>query len=227
MSTDALKQEAGEAAVEAVSSGMVVGLGTGSTAIWAVRAIGRKLRDGGLTDVVGIPTSSETDHKAMTLGIPLTTLEQHPVIDLTIDGADEIAPGLMLIKGGGGALLREKIVAQASKRLLIVADSSKQSPQLGTHWPLPVEVVAFGWATQRAYLESLGATVTLREANGQPYRTDHGNYILDCNFGRISDPIKLATLLKARTGIVEHGLFIDLAHAAIIATESGIERLIP
>jgi len=205
---------------------MVVGLGHGSTAILAVRRIAQLLRDGHLVDILGVPCSLQLEEEARRLGIPLTTLEEHPVVDLTIDGADEVDPKLDLIKGGGGALLREKIVAQASQREMIVVDESKLSPTLGTRWALPVEVTPFGWRSQQSYIQSLGASVVLRESSdGAPFRTDQGNLILDCSFGPISEPIRLATKLSQRAGVVEHGLFLGLATDVIVATDQAIRHL--
>ena len=221
-----LKQEAGWYAVDFVESGMVLGLGHGSTAVFAVRCIAQLLREGRLRDVLGVPCSRQVEAEAQELGIPLTTLDQHPTIDLTIDGADEVDPDLNLIKGGGGALLREKIVAQASRREIIVVDESKLSPALGTHWPVPVEVTPFGWRTQSAYLESLGAQATLRVENDEtPFKTDQGNLILDCQFEPISDPAQLAARMNQRAGIVEHGLFLGLATDVIVAGVEGVRHL--
>jgi len=221
-----LKQQAGWHAVDCVESGMVVGLGHGSTAIFAVRCIAQLLRAGRLQDVLGVPCSRQIENEARRLSIPLTTLDEHPIVDLTIDGADEVDPDLNLIKGGGGALLREKIVAQASRREIIVADESKLSPALGTHWPVPVEVVPFGWRTQAAYLESLGAQPVLRlRDDGTAFKTDQGNLIMDCRFGPISEPAQLAARLGERAGIVEHGLFLGLATDVIIAGAQGVRHL--
>ena len=220
-----LKQEAGYHAAAMVESGMIVGLGEGSTAIWAVRRIGERLRDGGLRDILGIPASLQIEREALALGIPLTTLEDHPVIDLTIDGADEVDPQLNLIKGGGGALLREKIVAQASQREIIVVDESKLSDALGTNWAVPVEVIPFGWRSQLDYLLELGAGVMLRGGTDSPYRTDQGNYILDCDFGPIFDPAALGAQIKARAGVVEHGLFLGLASEVIVVSPSGMRHI--
>jgi ribose 5-phosphate isomerase A len=221
-----LKQKAGWYAVDFVESGMVLGLGHGSTAVFAVRCIAQLLREGRLCDVLGVPCSRQVEAEARELGIPLTTLDQHPTVDLTIDGADEVDPDLNLIKGGGGALLREKIVAQASRREIIVVDESKLSPALGTHWPVPVEVIPFGWCVQSAYLESLGARPTLRlREDGTPFKTDQGNLILDCHFGPISDPVHLAARLNERAGIVEHGLFLGLATDVIVASGQEIRHL--
>jgi ribose 5-phosphate isomerase A len=221
-----LKQKAAWYAVDFVESGMVLGLGHGSTAVFAVRCIAQLLREGRLRDVLGVPCSRQVKAEAQELGIPLTTLDQHPTVDLTIDGADEVAPDLNLIKGGGGALLREKIVAQASRREIIVVDESKLSPALGTHWPVPVEVAPFGWRTQSAYLESLGARPTLRlKEDGTPFRTDQGNLILDCQFEPISDPAQLAAWMNQRAGIVEHGLFLGLATDVIVAGAEKVRHL--
>jgi ribose 5-phosphate isomerase A len=220
------KQQAAEYAAGLIQPGMIVGLGHGSTAIWAVRRIAALLHDGRLAGILGVPCSVAIEAEAHELGIPLTTLDDHPMIDLTIDGADEIAPNLDVIKGGGGALLREKIVAQATRRQVIVADASKRSPALGTRFAVPVEVVSFGLRTHIAYLESLGARVTLRrEADGTPFLTNHGNLILDCAFGPIADPAALATRIRARAGIVEHGLFLGLVAEVVIAGERGIEHV--
>jgi ribose 5-phosphate isomerase A len=221
-----LKQKAAWYAVDFVESGMVLGLGHGSTAVFAVRCIAQLLREGRLRDVLGVPCSRQVETEARKLGIPLTTLDEHPVVDLTIDGADEVDPDLNLIKGGGGALLREKIVAQASRREIIVVDESKLSPALGTHWPVPVEVTSFGWRTQSAYLESVGARPTLRlKEDGTPFRTDQGNLILDCQFEPISDPAQLAAWMNERAGIVEHGLFLGLATDVIVAGAEKVRHL--
>ncbi|MGZ3460754.1 MAG: ribose-5-phosphate isomerase RpiA, partial [Archangium sp.] len=203
------KRLAAERAVDSIQPGMVVGLGSGSTSALVVRQLAALRAEGKLTDVIGVPTSLATEELARSLGVPLTTLEEHPVLDLTIDGADEVDPRLRLIKGGGGALLREKIVAQASRRELIVVDAGKLSPRLGTRWPVPVEVLPFGWRSQALFLEGLGARITRREGpEGAPYRTDQGNFILDCAFGPIERPEELAARLESRAGIVAHGLFI-------------------
>jgi ribose 5-phosphate isomerase A len=221
-----LKQQAADEVLTYIQSGMIVGLGAGSTAILAVRGLAEKLSRGEVTDVQGIPCSRVIEAEAKRLGIPLTTLEEHPVIDLTFDGADEVDPALNLIKGGGGALLREKIVAQASRREIIIVDESKLSLVLGTHWAVPVEVIPFGWRTQAAYLESLGAQVRVRSgSDGMPFQTDQGNLILDCDFGPIRDPVSLAARMDARTGIVAHGLFLGLATDVIVAGAEGIKHL--
>jgi ribose 5-phosphate isomerase A len=218
------KRAAAERAVEWVESGTTVGLGTGSTAVWAIRAIGAALHDGRLRDIVAVPTSNESERDARALDIPIVTLAEHPVVDLTIDGADEVDPALNLIKGHGGALLREKVVAQASRREIIVVDDSKPSPRLGTKMSLPVEVIQFAAAIERTYLESLGATVTMRGGDASPFVTDEGNWIYDCDFGPIDDCERLSALLHERAAIVEHGLFLDLATDLLVATPTGIDH---
>ena len=224
--TQELKKQAAERAVEFVKSGMVVGLGHGSTAVFAVQHIAQLLQSDRLRNILGVACSLQVEDEARQLGIPLTTLDEHPVIDVTIDGADEVDPNLDLIKGGGGALLREKMVAQASHREIIVVDETKLSPALGTRWPVPVEVVPFGWRTQVSYLESMGARVSVRQdRNGKRFLTDQGNLILDCKFGPLSQPSQLAAKLNTRTGIVEHGLFIDLATDVIVADAKGVRHL--
>ena len=220
------KREAGEYAVRFVESGMVVGLGTGSTAIHAVRRIGALLRSGELRNIVGIATSTGTLSEARELGIPLLADDLPREIDVTIDGADEVDPAFNVIKGGGGALLREKIVAQASRRLVIVVDERKLSPQLGVTWPVPIEVMAYGYRSQARYLASLGGEVNLRPGvDGAPYVTDNGNWIVDCNFGPIDDLAALACQLEMRAGIVEHGLFLGLATDLVVAGADGIRYL--
>ncbi len=224
--TENYKQQAAEFAVQFVEPGMVIGLGVGSTAIHALNHIAARYAAGALPGLRAVPCSLSVETAALATGIPLTTLEDHPALDLTIDGADEIDPDLNLIKGGGGALLREKIVAQASAREVIVADASKLSAYLGEQWPLPVEVLPFGWGSQAAYLESLGATVRLRRgADGSILTTDQGNYILDANFGPIPAPAELAATLDARAGILAHGLFIGLATDLISAGPDGIKHI--
>jgi ribose 5-phosphate isomerase A len=179
----AYQQQAAERALEFVRSGMVIGLGTGSTASFAIRRLADWLQDGRLKDIAGVPTSAASDVLARELAIPLTSLDEQSVLDLTIDGADEVDPQLNLIKGAGGALLREKMVAQASARMIVVVDDSKLSPRLGARRALPVEVIRFGWRSQWRFLQSLGAAVELRRGgDGQPYHTDNGNLILDCRF---------------------------------------------
>ena len=222
------KRVAAEYAVTFVESGMTIGLGTGSTAIWATRRISQLLRLGQLRDVTGYATSQAVWTEAEQEGIPMLAEELPRELDLTIDGADEVDTWLNLIKGGGGALLREKIVAQASRRVIIVIDESKLSPCLGTKHPLSVEVLPFGWHSQLRFLQSLGGQVVVRHnQDSTPYRTDQGNLILDCDFGPIISPSALAAQLSARAGIVEHGLFLNLATEVIIAGSMGVRRLHP
>jgi ribose 5-phosphate isomerase A len=223
---DQLKQKSAHRAVEFVESGMVVGLGTGSTTAFAVIRIGERLKSGDLKDIVGIPTSLRTEKLAREWGVPLCGLDDQPVIDVTIDGADEVDPDLNLIKGGGGALLREKVVAQASRQNIIIVDESKLSPRLGTRWALPVEVIPFAAKSAENFINSLGAGVTLRlDDTGRPYQTDQNNFILDANFGKMAEPDRVAASLNERAGIVEHGLFLGLASDVIVAAEDGIRHL--
>lgn len=225
-SRDDLKRQAAEAAVDLIEPGMVVGLGFGSTAVHAVRRIGALLAEGRLRGIVGVPCSIWTEREARSLGIPLTSLDECAVVDLTIDGADEVDPHLDLIKGGGGALLREKMVAQATSRQVIIVDEAKLSPVLGTLFAVPVEVVPFGAGASARFIAGLGARVCLRrDADGAPIITDQGNYLLHCTFGPIGDPATLAATLKARAGIVEHGLFLDLATDLIVAGCEGVRHL--
>lgn len=224
MSVEELKKAAAEKAVEQVKSGMVLGLGTGSSAKYAVIKIGELWQAGTLTDIVGIPTSEGTVTLAEKYGIPLATLDQYPVVDLAIDGADEIDPNLDLIKGLGGALLREKMIETATRKFIVVADGSKLVKKLGTHAPVSVEVVQFCWQSTARWLESLGCQPVIRGGATQPYLTDNGNYILDCTFPNgIDHPAELAAMLKNRPGVVEHGLFLDMAAEAIVAMEDGLQ----
>lgn len=223
MTQETLKQKAAERAVEFVEHGMILGLGSGSTVFYALRRLGERISAGELRNVIGVPTSHATARRAREFGVPLTTLDDHPQLDLTIDGADEVDPDLNLIKGLGGALLWEKIVAAASRRLIIVVDDSKLVDRLGTRSPLPVEVVPFGWQIQTMYLETLGAKPTLRRTNdGEPYRTDGGHYIIDCKFAGIDDPHTLIATLNAQPGIVENGLFVDMADIVVVGTAGGV-----
>jgi len=220
------KKEAAEYAVQFVQSGMTLGLGTGTTATYATRRISELYRSGRLRDIVAFATSRAVWHEAVRMGLPMLTEDLPQAIDVTIDGADEVDPQLNLIKGGGGALLREKIVAQASCREIIVVDESKLSPQLGTLRPVPVEVLPYGWQSQARYLESLGAKVTLRRTpDGCEFCTDQGNIILYSYFGPIADPAGLAEKLALRAGIMEHGLFLNLADDVIVAGPGGIRHL--
>ena len=227
MSAEDEKRATGYAAADLVQSGMTVGLGTGSTAAWFVRALGeRKL------DIRGVPTSEGTAALARELGIPIVELDSVEAIDLTIDGADEIGPGLSLIKGGGAALLREKLVWEASRRCVVIADGAKRVRTLGA-FPLPIEVIAFGHlSTARRICDALvecdiGVAPRLRVRNGQPVRTDSGNLIYDAACGVIPDPALLAATLKSVTGVVDHGLFLDLADEALVGGAAGVEHLTP
>lgn len=228
MDSDALKQRAAERALDYVEAGMRLGLGTGSTAAKFVDLVGAKVA-GGL-DVLCVPTSEATHKQATGLGIPLTTLEETPELDLTVDGADELDSDLRLIKGGGGALLREKIVAAASARMVVIADETKHVERLGA-FPLPVEIVAFGWQATLNKVRAIAldhgcrGEISLRGSQASPFVTDGGNYILDCAFGSISDADALAVALSCETGVVEHGLFIGLASAALVAGPAGVDVL--
>jgi ribose 5-phosphate isomerase A len=222
---DTLKRAAAEAAVRLVECGMVVGLGTGSTAAFAVAALARRHREG--LRFVGIPTSERTGVQATAAGIPLTSFAVDKSIDLTIDGADEVERDtLNLIKGLGGALLREKIVAAASRRLVIIVDGSKLVDRLGSRVPVPVEVTAFGMEPTRAALEALGATAHTRlSPAGEPFVTDGGNRILDCRFGPIIEPARLEERIGRIVGVVESGLFIGRAEEVFVADAAGVHRL--
>ena len=231
MSQDGEKRAAAERAASLVEGGMRLGLGTGSTAALFVEALGRRVAAG--LDVVGVPTSEATRRQAEALGIRLGTLDDGPELDLTVDGADEIGPGLALVKGGGGALLREKLVAAASRRMVVVADRAKLVDRLG-RFPLPVEVVPFGYATTRARLErllremTLPADLRLRTApNGSAWTTDGGHWIVDLHLGAIADPAGLGAALKNLLGVVDHGLFVGLATAALIGTGEDVMELAP
>ncbi len=220
--SDTLKRAAAERAVAYVQSGMVVGLGTGSTAVFAVRRIGALLAAGELQGIVGIPTAEVTAREAERCGVPLGSLDDYPAVDITIDGADEIDPQLNLIKGLGGALLREKIVAAASRRLIIVADESKRVERLATRAPVPVEVIPFARRPAADYLAALGARVVERQRDGRTFITDEGNIILDCHFAGLADPAAMAARIRAQPGVVEHGLFLGMAATAVIAGDKGV-----
>lgn len=226
--SDLQKQRAGEAAAERVEAGMVVGLGTGSTAAWFVRALAAR----NLPDLRCVPTSEKTADLARELGLTLSTLDDTPRIDLTVDGADEVGPGLALIKGGGAALLREKLVWEVSARCIVIADAAKVVAALGA-FPLPIEVVAFGHKTTGNRIadvladHDIALPARLRQADRGIVRTDGGNVIYDATCGAITDPVRLADDLKLITGVVEHGLFLDLADEAIIGMDDGVELLTP
>jgi ribose 5-phosphate isomerase A len=223
---DRQKQAAAEAAVALVESGMFVGLGTGTTAAFAIAALGRRVRDG--LRIAAIATSERSASQARELGIPLTSFAEHQRLDLTIDGADEVArDSLDLIKGHGGALLREKIVASASARLVIIADASKLVDRLGAASAVPVEVVPFGWQSTQRRLADLGAAVTSRvAADGKLFVSDGGNVTIDCAFGAIDDPPALERSIRAIVGVIECGLFAGLASQVIVAEAAGIRRLL-
>jgi ribose 5-phosphate isomerase A len=223
---DAKKRAAGTKAVDLIESGMRVGLGTGSTARYVAEELAARLRDGRLIDVACVPTSEQTRAHAESLEIPLTTLEDHPVLDIAIDGADEIGPNLDLIKGAGGALLREKIVAAAAKRFIVVADEAKRVQRLGERAAVPIEVVRFGWKTHVGPIQRLGCRTELRtKDSGEPYLTDEENYILDTWFDHIAQPAGLEEAIRSRPGIVEIGLFLGMASMAILGTETGTYTL--
>ena len=223
MANEEEKEAAGRAAAELVRDGDVVGLGTGSTAYFAVVALGERVKAG--LKIKGIPTSLQTADLARAVGIPLTTLDEHPEIDITIDGADEIDTKLNLIKGGGGALLREKVVASASRKMVVVADSGKVVPALGK-FPLPVEIISFARTVVENKIVALGGSPKLRtRRDGSPYVTDNGNEILDCSFGKITDPAALARELSGIPGIVEHGLFIGLAKLVMVGRGNSVDKI--
>jgi ribose 5-phosphate isomerase A len=221
------KEIAGIRAAEAIQPGMVLGLGTGSTVAYFLVALGRRFARGELSGILGVPTSLATESAVRELGIPLRRLEEVGTLDLTVDGADEVAPNLDLIKGLGGALLREKMVAQASRRFLVIVDEGKVVQRLGTRSPLPVEVTQFGWRSHLPYLEELGAEPRLREeAPGHPFRTDNGNFLLDCRFpDGISNPLALESDLAFRAGILESGLFLGLAQEVLVGGPEGVKTL--
>jgi ribose 5-phosphate isomerase A len=223
MANDQEKEAAARASLQFVKDGQVVGLGTGSTAAYFIKLLAEKVRNG--LRIRGIPTSVASGDLASSLGIPLTTLDEYQEIDVTVDGADEVDPQLRLIKGGGGAMLREKIVASATKQLVIVADASKQVAQLGKY-PLPVEVINFAQALVAKRIAGLGAEVSVRrDSAGKLYVTDEGHHILDCRFGEIRDPDGLGRQLSEMPGVVEHGLFIGMAKVALISRDSGVLEL--
>ena len=225
--TEDLKRAAGFEAARLVEAGMRIGLGTGSTVAHFLVFLSRRLHEGGLRDVVGVPTSVRTAREAERLRIPLASLAQHPELDLTVDGADEVDPDLNLVKGLGGALVREKIVAQASSRLAIIADDAKVVERLGSKAPLPVEVVQFGWEAHERFLESKGARpVIRRRPDGRLMSTDNGNYIIDCRFpDGIDDLEALQAGLAARAGVVESGLFLGMATEVVVGTRDGVRHL--
>jgi ribose 5-phosphate isomerase A len=222
MANDLEKEAAARASLRFIKDGQIVGLGTGSTAAYFIRLLADEVKKG--MRIRGIPTSVHSGELASSLGIPITTLDEHQEIDVTVDGADEVDPRLRLIKGGGGAMLREKIVASATKRLVIVADATKRVPVLGK-FPLPLEVIRFAQALVAKKVAALGADVQIRMKDGKPFVTDEGNHILDCRFGSIPDADGLARELSDMPGVVEHGLFIGMASTVLIAKDSSIVEL--
>lgn len=225
MANDSEKEQAARASLQYLHDGQIVGLGSGSTATIAIRLLAERVRDG--LKIHGIPTSVQSRDLALELGIPLTTFDECQEIDVTIDGADEFDPALNLIKGGGGAMLREKVVASASKQLVIVTDSSKQVPVLG-RFPLPVEVIGFAEPLVAKKISALGAAVARRsDSSGKPYTTDEGNHILDCRFGQITDPHALARSLSEMPGVVEHGLFVGMASVVLMAKAGAVAEFYP
>ncbi len=222
---DGAKRRAAEAAAQHVKSGTVIGLGTGSTAKHMIDIIGSLLTSGILTDIVGVPTSNQTSTDAREAGIPLTTLDDHPTLDLSIDGADLIDGSLNALKGGGGALLREKIVASASEKYILIADERKIVEKLGTGFPLPIEVLPFSVTLVADRIGKLGASVVHRSDQAGPVATDNGNFILDADFGPIDDPEMLERELKSIPGVLETGLFLGYADIAYVGTPDGVRTL--
>ncbi|HSG31746.1 MAG TPA: ribose-5-phosphate isomerase RpiA [Thermodesulfobacteriota bacterium] len=226
MDVNELRNKAAIEAVKNVESGMVLGLGTGATANLALQELSRLINEGSLKEIVGIPSSNQTEKLALELGIPLITFEQKSEIDLNIDGADEVDLDLNLIKGGGGALLREKVIAQASNKNIIVCDQNKLSPKLGTKWALPVQIMEFAYRPVAKFVEDLGADVVLRKSqSGDIFKTEQGNIILDCNFGQIDNLSNLNQALNNKAGIVEHGLFLGIADEVIVGKSDSVETL--
>ncbi len=220
-----LKQKAGEEAAKRVVNGQKIGLGTGSTVRYFLEALGRRLAEGDLSDIVGVPTSERTETIAYSLNIALTTLEEASVLDLCVDGADEVDPKLNLIKGLGGALLREKIVASASRYFIVIVDKAKIVKKLGQDCPVPVEILPFGWNITAEQIIAIGGKPVLRMENASPYKTDQGNHILDCHFGAIGNPQELGRQLDSFPGALGHGLFLGSADEVIIGTPDGVEVL--
>lgn len=225
------KKASAQRALDFVESGMRLGLGTGSTAAWLVKLLGERTRRGNL-EVTCVPTSTRTADLALECGLKITTLDQAGWLDLTIDGADEFDPEMNLIKGGGGALLQEKIVATASDKMIVITDSSKEVPQLGA-FPLPVEIIKFGWETTKAIVEEMlesadvsGRQTTLRLNRDEPFITDEGHYIIDLHLRRIGEPAKVSALLNRIPGVVENGLFVNIADAVVIGLEDGTSRVL-
>jgi ribose 5-phosphate isomerase A len=220
------KRLAAERALDFIKPGMVVGLGSGSTAEIAIEKLGKRIADRRLTGIIGIPTSRETEQIALRNGVLLSALNEHPRVDLTIDGADEVDPDLNLIKGAGGALFREKIVAGASSEVIIVIDETKLSDRLGRTRSVPVEVHPLAIKSVSDFVRRLGAEVVLRrDEKGNPYKTEQGNDIIDCRFGPIENPDELAGTLSLKPGVIEHGLFLNMATLVIVGGKAGIRQL--
>lgn len=228
MDPEHLKDRAAAKALELVRPGMRLGLGTGTTVAWFLKHLAAALADGRMQDIAGVPTSKATERICRESGIPLTSLSDSPQLDLAVDGADEVTPGLDLMKGLGGALLREKMVAAAARSFVVVADASKEVERLGLRSPLPVEVVPFEWRSHVPFLERLGCEPVLRvDPEGRPVVTDNGHYLLDCGFpGGIPAPGEVGRRLADRPGVVEHGLFLGLCTSALVAGESGVRELL-
>lgn len=225
MNTNELKKTAAIKAVDFIESGMVVGLGTGSTTYYAIKEIAERIKSGRLKNIKGIPSSGQSEKLAVELDIPLVTFKEEKFIDITIDGADEVDAKLNLIKGGGGALLREKILAQTSRRNIIIVDQSKLSLVVGTKWYLPIEVIPFALHLEKNFLQQLNGIPEIRKLkDGTNFTTDQNNFVIDCNFGKIDDVNTLSLRLNERTGIAEHGLFIGLTTDLIVAHENGIDH---
>ena len=220
-----MKSNAAKFAVDFISSGMTVGLGSGSTAMLAVEEIAARIKQETLKDLICIPSSSHTKETALAIGLQVSGFDEATSLDINIDGADEIDSECNLIKGGGGALLKEKILAQNCRRNIVIVDESKISGKLGEKWHLPVEVLPFSWQAESVFLESLGAVVKLRtDDEDEPFVTDQENYILDCNFGIISQPGNLSYTLNQRAGIIEHGLFIDTTHDLVVGRAGKVDH---
>ena len=223
---DAKRRAAGAAAAH-IESGSVIGLGTGSTALHFIKAVGSLIRSGEIADILAIPTSRRTDAEARRAGIPLTSLDEHPEIDLAVDGADQLNEALDAIKGGGGALLREKVVASASETYILIVDEGKLTPRLGEGFPLPIEALPFSLGSVKLKVEKLGARASLRAMKGgaEPYVTDNGNYVLDADFGYIAEPRVLEAELKGIPGVLETGLFLGYVDLAYVGTPESVRAM--
>lgn len=217
------KRQAADAAAATIHNGIRLGLGSGSTVFLIVAALGERRKKGELDDLIVVAASSRTEAALEQAGIPISSLDDYPQLDLAIDGADEVDPGLAMIKGGGGAMLRERLVLAAAGERMIIVDTSKIVPVLGTRWAVPVEVTRFGWRVAERALAALGATPVMRRAGEQPFISDEGNYVLDCQFGQIPDPAALADRISGLPGVMAHGIFVDFADRVLIAGPDGIE----